>query len=222
MTHPRITVLISGRGSNLAALLAAMHGGTLGGAITQVVANRDEANGLAIARAHGVRTDVVRHGDFVSRDEFDAALAAVVADNDPDLVVLAGFMRVLGPAFLRRFDGRLLNIHPSLLPSYPGLHTHRRALADGVRVHGCTVHLVTASVDMGPIVAQAAVPVLHGDVEAALAARVLAAEHVLLPAAVRWYCTGKLVIDRGRVRVKDEALPPAGTMLVVPAPFAGS
>lgn len=217
MNPPRITVLLSGRGSNLAALLNAMDAGTLGGEVTQVVSNRPDAQGLAIARARGIRTDLVRHGDYASRDAFDNALGEVVAQNVPALIVLAGFMRVLGANFLRRFEHRLLNIHPSLLPAYPGLHTHRRALADGVRVHGCTVHFVTLGVDVGPIVAQAAVPVLSGDDETALAARVLGAEHVLLPSAVHWYCTGRLVIDGGLVRVEDETTAPASAMLVVPA-----
>ena len=216
MGQPRITVLISGRGSNLAALLAAMAAGTLGGTIALVIANRADAAGLAIAAAHGIATRVVEHRAFATRDDFDAALAAAIDASAPDLVVLAGFMRVLGSAFVRRFAGRMINIHPSLLPAYPGLHTHRRALADGVRLHGCTVHFVTPDVDVGPIVGQAAVPVHDGDDEAALAARVLAAEHVLLPAVVRWYCTGRLVIDGSRVRVKEQDAG-SGALLYAPA-----
>jgi len=207
MTTPRITVLISGRGSNLSALLAAMHAGTLGGAITRVVSNRADAAGLAIAASHGVPTRVIEHRAFAQREDFDAALANGIDEDAPDLVVLAGFMRVLGPSFIRRYPGRMLNIHPSLLPSYPGLHTHRRALADGVRIHGCTVHFVTPEVDVGPIVAQAAVPVREGDDEESLAARVLAAEHVLFPKVVRWYCEGRLVIEGSRVHVRIETLP---------------
>lgn len=203
MAKPRITVLISGRGSNLGALLDAMRAGTLGGVVTTVVANRAEAAGLALAAAQGVATRVVPHRDFARRDDFDAALAAAIDETAPDLVVLAGFMRVLGAAFVRRYAGRMINIHPSLLPAYPGLHTHRRALADGVRVHGCTVHFVTPDVDVGPIIGQAAVPVRDDDDEDALAARVLAAEHRLLPAVVRWYCAGAVVVDGQRVRVKD-------------------
>lgn len=202
MADPRITVLVSGRGSNLASLLAAMQAGTLGGRITDVIANRPEAGGLAVATAHDVATHVVAHRDFAARDAFDAALAERIDACRPALVVLAGFMRVLGAPFVRRYEGRMLNIHPSLLPSYPGLHTHRRALADGVRVHGCTVHFVTPDVDVGPIVGQAVVPVHDHDDEATLAARVLAAEHVLLPAVVRWYCEGALAIDGRRVRVR--------------------
>ena len=204
MALPRITVLISGRGSNLAALLAAMDAGTLHGGVATVIANRADAPGLAIASAHGIATRVVDHQGFTSRDAFDAALASAIDAGAPDLIVLAGFMRMLGAAFVRRYTGRMINIHPSLLPLYPGLHTHRRALADGVRVHGCTVHFVTPDVDVGPIIAQAAVPVCDGDDEASLAARVLAAEHVLLPTVVHWYCTGRLVIDGARVHVRDE------------------
>ena len=215
MATPRITVLISGRGSNLGALLAAMRAGTLGGVITTVLANRADAAGLALATTHGVATHVVEHRSFARRDDFDVALAAAIDASRPDLVVLAGFMRVLGAAFVRRYEGRMINIHPSLLPAYPGLHTHRRALADGVRVHGCTVHFVTPDVDVGPIIGQAAVPVHDGDDETVLAARVLTAEHQLLPAAVRWYCAGAVVIDGRRVHVKDMY---AGSVPVLFAP----
>ncbi len=216
MAPPRITVLISGRGSNLAAMLGAMDRGTLGGTVTEVISNRADAAGLTIAAAHGVATRVVDHRAYASREDFDAALAAAVDAGAPDLVVLAGFMRVLGAAFVRHFAGRMINIHPSLLPAYPGLHTHRRALADGVRVHGCTVHFVTPDVDVGPIIAQAAVSVLVDDDEAALAARVLAAEHAVLPAVVRWYCTGRLAVEGSRVRVKDAA-GQGDSMLFAPA-----
>lgn len=204
MALPRIAVLISGRGSNLAALLAAMDAGDLHGVVDAVIANRADAPGLGFASTRGIATRVVDHRSFAARDAFDAALASAIDAGAPDLIVLAGFMRMLGAAFVRRYTGRMINIHPSLLPLYPGLHTHRRALADGVRVHGCTVHFVTPDVDVGPIIAQAAVPVCHGDDEATLAARVLAAEHVLLPTVVRWYCTGRLVIDGPRVHVRDE------------------
>ena len=216
MALPRITVLISGRGSNLAALLAAMDAGALHGVVDTVISTRADAPGLAIASAHGIATRVVDHQSFTSRDAFDATLASAIDAGAPDLIVLAGFMRILGAAFVRRYDGRMINIHPSLLPLYPGLHTHRRALADGVRVHGCTVHFVTPDVDVGPIIAQAAVPVCNGDDEAALAARVLEAEHVLLPTVVRWYCTGRLVIDGARVHVRDEETP-RNAVLIAPA-----
>jgi phosphoribosylglycinamide formyltransferase-1 len=216
MAVPRVTVLTSGRGSNLAALLAAERAGRLGGAITTVIANRAAIPALAIAETHGVAGIVVPYSAYPDRDAFDAALAAAIDASEPDLVVLAGFMRILGAALVGRYEGRMLNIHPSLLPAYPGLHTHRRALADGVRIHGCTVHFVTVALDHGPIVAQGAVPVRDGDDEAMLAARVLAVEHRLLPAAVRAFCTGRLVIAGNRVRVKGELVPAAA--LEVPSP----
>lgn len=201
MSGKTIGVLISGRGSNLAALLTAMRGGTLNGTITGVIADRPDAAGLAIAREHGVATAVVDHREHASSVAFDAALTVALDTAAPDLVVLAGFMRVLGSDIVAHYTGRMINVHPSLLPLYPGLHTHRRALADGVRVHGCTVHFVTPAVDAGPIIAQGAVPVLADDDETVLAARVLAVEHRLLPAVVAWYCAGRLVLDGARVRV---------------------
>ena len=216
MSTPRITVLISGRGSNLAAIVEAMRADALGGSVTHVISNRPDAAGLAIARDAGAHTAIVDHRGYATREEFDAALAAQIDTARPDLIVLAGFMRVLGAAFVQRFQGRLLNIHPSLLPLYPGLHTHRRALADGVRIHGCTVHFVTSTVDVGPIVAQAAVPVAEGDDEASLAVRVLAAEHRLLPAAIRWFCAGRLRLDGRRVYLRDRA-PMDDAVLLVPA-----
>ena len=212
----RITVLVSGRGSNLAALLAAMREGALGGGITRVITNNPDATGPAVARTHGVETTVLDHREFMSREAFDAALALAVDGERPDLVVLAGFMRVLGDSFARRYANRLVNVHPSLLPAYPGLHTHRRALADGARVHGCTVHFVTPEVDAGPIIAQGVVPVLDDDDESSLAARVLAQEHVLLPAAVRWFCEGRLVIAGRRVRVNGVPQTAADAVLRVP------
>ena len=212
----RITVLISGRGSNLAALLDAMRDGALGGTITRVIANVPDAPGLDVARTHGVAATLLDNRDFATREAFDAALADVIDAERPDLVVLAGFMRVLGAPFVRRFADRLLNVHPSLLPLYPGLHTHRRALADGARIHGCTVHFVTPEVDVGPIIAQGAVPVFDDDDEASLAARVLVQEHALLPAAVRWFCEGRLVIAGKQVRVNGEQLSAGTDSLRVP------
>jgi phosphoribosylglycinamide formyltransferase 1 len=203
----RITVLLSGRGSNLAALLDSRQV-EAAGTVTRVISNIPDAGGLDVARAHGVAGTTLDHREFATRDAFDAALAIAIDAEQPDLVVLAGFMRVLGAEFVRRHANRLINVHPSLLPLYPGLHTHRRALADGVRVHGCTVHFVTPEVDVGPIIAQAAVPVHDDDDEASLAARVLVQEHLLLPAAVRWFCEDRLVIEGRRVRVKG--IPEAG------------
>lgn len=193
-----VVVLISGRGSNMAALLDAEIGG---GTIAAVISNRTDARGLALAQGRGIPTGVVSHRDFPTREAFDAALAGAIDRYDPSLVVLAGFMRVLTPAFVERYAGRLINIHPSLLPAFPGLETHRRALESGVKIHGCTVHFVTPALDHGPIIAQAAVPVEEDDDEASLAARVLEAEHRILPQAVRWFCAGRLVIAGGRVRV---------------------
>ena len=212
----RITVLISGRGTNLAALLAAMADGKLGGEITRVIASTPDAPGLAVAREHDVACTALDHRLYATREAFDAALGHAVDAELPDLVVLAGFMRVLGADFVRKYANRLINVHPSLLPLYPGLHTHRRALADGARIHGCTVHFVTPEVDVGPIIAQGAVPVFDDDDEASLAARVLVQEHALLPAAVRWFCEGRLVIAGKQVRVNGEQLSAGTDSLRVP------
>ena len=215
MALSRISVLISGRGSNLAALVHAARRGEIDGSVTHVVSNRPDAAGLAFAREHGIATTTVEHRTYATRDAFDLALADAIDAGEPDVIVLAGFMRVLGSAFVRRYEGRMINIHPSLLPLYPGLHTHRRALADGVRVHGCTVHYVSPDVDRGPIIAQGVVPVVDGDDESSLAARVLAVEHRLLPAAVGWHCAGRIAIDAGRVRV-DVPMGRADDALTVP------
>jgi phosphoribosylglycinamide formyltransferase 1 len=193
-----LVVLISGRGSNMQAIVEAR----LPARIAAVISNRPDAAGLAYAREQRIATDFVDHRGFGSRPEFDQALAAAIDRHEPDLVVLAGFMRVLGDPFVHRYANRMLNIHPSLLPSFPGLHTHRRALEAGVKVHGCTVHFVTPALDHGPIVIQAAVPVFAGDDEEALAARVLAQEHRIYPRAVRWFVEERLVIENGVVRVQ--------------------
>jgi phosphoribosylglycinamide formyltransferase-1 len=170
--------------------------------IAAVICNDPRAKGLATAQQAGVTIAIVDHTKFADRAAFDAALAAEIDRYTPDLVVLAGFMRVLTDAFVMRYSGRMMNIHPSLLPSFPGLHTHRRALEAGVRVHGCTVHFVTPSLDSGPIVIQGAVPVLASDDEDTLAARVLAQEHRVYPQAVRWFCEGRLAVNaRGQVEI---------------------
>jgi phosphoribosylglycinamide formyltransferase-1 len=191
-----VVVLISGRGSNLQAMLDA------GIPVSAVISDRAGAAGLALAARHGVATAVVEHRRFPTREAFDAALAAEIDRRAPKLVVLAGFMRVLTPTFVARYAGRVMNIHPSLLPEFPGLDTHARALAAGAKRHGCTVHFVTAQLDHGPIIAQASVPVLPGDTEETLAARVLEQEHLLYPKAIRWFLDGDLVIEGDRVRVK--------------------
>lgn len=193
-----IVVLISGRGSNMQALIDA------GLPVRAVISNVAGAKGLDVAAARGIATRVVEHRRFPTRDAFDAALASAIDEYRPRLVALAGFMRVLTPGFVERYTGRLLNIHPSLLPALPGLNTHERALEAGLKQHGCTVHFVTADLDHGPIVIQAAVPVREGDTAQTLAARVLRQEHVIYPRAVRWFLDGKLVIEGGKVRVKDE------------------
>jgi phosphoribosylglycinamide formyltransferase-1 len=167
--------------------------------VKAVISNRPDAKGLEWAAAQGIPTRVVDHKGFPSREAFDTALGAAIDAARPDLVLLAGFMRILTPEFIARFPRRILNIHPSLLPAFPGLHTHRRALEAGVKVHGCTVHVVTPSLDSGPIVAQAAVPVLAGDTEDALADRVLQAEHRIYPQAVRWVLEGRVEFLPGDV-----------------------
>lgn len=201
----RIVILISGRGSNMEALVAAQAAGSLPVTIAAVIANRPDAQGLNTARARGFETACVDHRAHASREAFDAALAAAIDAHRPDLVLLAGFMRILTPAFVQRYEGRLMNIHPSLLPAFPGLHTHERALASGCKVHGATVHFVTSELDHGPIVIQSAVPVLPDDDAATLAARVLATEHVIYPRAVAWFAEGRLSMADGLVRVSPLA-----------------
>jgi phosphoribosylglycinamide formyltransferase-1 len=191
-----IVILISGRGSNMQALLDAAL------PVSGVVSNRADAAGLAAAAARGIPTRVVEHRKFTTREAFDAALAAEIERFAPKLVALAGFMRVLTPGFVARYRERLLNIHPSLLPAFPGLDTHARALAAGVKLHGCTVHFVTPQLDHGPIVIQAAVRVRPDDTAAALAARVLRQEHVIYPKAAGWFLDDRLVVSSGVVSVK--------------------
>ena len=191
-----IVALISGRGSNLQALLEA------GLPVKGVVSNRADAKGLEFARSRGIDTRIVEHRAYATREAFEQALAATIDQFAPRLLVLAGFMRVLTAGFVDRYRGRMLNIHPSLLPAFPGLDTHARALAAGVKIHGCSVHFVTAELDHGPIVIQAAVPVLAGDTATTLAARVLRQEHVVYPRAVRWFLEDRLVIESEVVRVK--------------------
>lgn len=195
----KIVILISGRGSNMRALIEA------GLPVAAVISNRADAAGLAYAEARGIETSVVEHAGFVTREGFDARLAEAIDRHAPDLVVLAGFMRILTDAFVHRYAGRMLNIHPSLLPAFPGLRTHARALEAGVQIHGCTVHWVTPTLDSGPIIIQAAVPVRPGDTEDELAARVLRQEHVIYPRAVRWALDGQLSLEGNRVRVRDGA-----------------
>jgi len=193
-----VVVLISGRGSNMQALLDAEV------PVAAVISNVPGAAGLAIAEKRGVPTRVIPHADYASRESFEDALGLAIDGFSPRLVAFAGFMRVLGPGFVERYRDRMLNIHPSLLPAFPGLNTHERALAEGVKLHGCTVHFVTADLDHGPIVAQAAIAVRRDDTAASLARRVLQQEHVVYPRAVRWFLDGKLVVRRGAVSVKGK------------------
>ncbi|MBW8073226.1 MAG: phosphoribosylglycinamide formyltransferase [Ferrovum sp.] len=198
----RVVVLISGRGSNLGALLEAR----LPLQVVAVISHRAEAAGLGLALARGIPTRVIPAGAYAERTDFDRALQQAIDDFAPDLVVLAGFMRILTPEFVAHYQGRLLNIHPSLLPAFPGLHTHRRALAEGVAVHGCTVHFVTSELDHGPIVAQGVVPVWAEDDEASLAARVLHMEHRLFPHVLRGWAENRWVLRAdGQVRWRDDS-----------------
>lgn len=192
-----LVVLISGRGSNLEAIVSA----DLPARIATVISNRADAPGLRFAARSGLSSAVVDDRCFTSREAFDDALARAIDLHKPDLVALAGFMRILSDGFVRRYEGRLVNIHPSLLPAFPGLRTHRRALDEGVKVHGCTSHFVTTQLDRGPIIAQAAIPVRPGDTEVSLAARVLRQEHRIYPLALRWFVEERLVIEGGLVRV---------------------
>ena len=191
----RLVILISGRGSNMQTIVETIVREGLAAQICAVIANREDAAGLAWARERGIEVRAIPHRSYASRESFDQALATEIEAFEPDFVLLAGFMRVLTPGFVARFEGRLINIHPSLLPSLPGLHTHQQALTLGVQWHGCTVHFVTAQLDHGPIVAQGVVPVLAGDDPDALAARLLAVEHRVYAQVVRWLAEGRVSLD---------------------------
>ena len=206
----RIAVLLSGRGSNFQSLLNASAAGLLGGNIDLVISNRPGAGGLNIAHDAGIETALIDHQNYPTREAFDRDLAGVLDSLSPDLVVLAGFMRILTADFVERFAGRLLNIHPSLLPLYAGLNTHQRALDNGDTHAGATVHYVTGELDGGPPVLQARVPIESGDDARTLAARVLAVEHQIYPVAVNWHMTGRLTLIDGTLRKDDVALPATG------------
>jgi phosphoribosylglycinamide formyltransferase-1 len=199
-----IVILISGRGSNMEAIAKACAAEGWNARIAAVVSNRPEAAGLAFAAERGIPVASVDHRSFAAREAFDAELAARVDAFRPDVVALAGFMRILSPAFVERFEGRLVNVHPSLLPAFAGLHTHRRAIEAGCKVSGATIHFVTPVLDHGPIIAQAIVPVQADDTEDTLAARILAEEHRLYPEAVRLFAEGRLAIDGRRVTVRGK------------------
>jgi phosphoribosylglycinamide formyltransferase-1 len=208
----RVAILISGRGSNMAALIEAASHPAYPAEIVLVVSNRPDAGGLVTAHAAGIRTEAIDHRGFgQDRAAHEAAIDATLRTAEPDIVCLAGYMRLMTPFLVDAWSGRMLNIHPSLLPSFSGLDTHARALAGGVKLHGCTVHVVTQEMDAGPILAQAAVPVLPGDTEAILAARVLHQEHKIYPAALAAFATGLAV-----------ASPPEAAVLVNPLPWQGT
>lgn len=206
----RLVVLISGSGSNLQALIDARAAGRLSADIACVFSNRADAGGLARAAAAGIATEVLSHRDYPSREAFDEELRRRIDAHAPDLVVLAGFMRILSTGFVRHFHGRLLNIHPSLLPNYPGLDTHRRAIEAGDAAAGATVHFVTEELDGGPPVVQAQVPVLTGDTPATLAERVLEQEHRIYPLAVEWFASGRLRLRDHHACLDGVPLPPTG------------
>jgi phosphoribosylglycinamide formyltransferase-1 len=213
-TEPRrVVVLVSGSGTNLQALIDAQQHDELGGEIVAVISNQPEAMGLQRARDAGIDAVVLPHREYDSRDAFDGALIKVIERHEPDLVVLAGFMRILTPRFVQRFLGRLINIHPSLLPAYQGLHTHARALADGVKEHGCSVHFVTEELDGGPTIIQAVVNVSAQDNEDSLKARVLAREHLIFPIAVRWLLEGRVKLEGDLATIDGTALPDTGMRL---------
>ncbi len=214
--RPLLVILISGRGANLRSIVAARADGSLECDIAGVISNRPDAAGLAWAAGQGIATTAVDHRAFGERAAFDVALAQAVQGLVPagcrPWVVLAGFMRILGEGFISRHDARIVNIHPSLLPAYPGLHTHRQALADGALLHGATVHLVTSRLDHGPIVAQAVVPVLGGDDEGRLAERVMSMEHLLYPLALQWLVASRTRVEGGRILL--DGIDAAGTRVL--------
>jgi len=213
-----VVVLLSGSGSNLQALIDDLHGGADAQAhsparICAVISNRSDAYGLERAKAAGIATHVLDHTSFTDREQFDTALMALIDSCQPQLVLLAGFMRILSGAFVRHYEGRLLNIHPSLLPKYKGLHTHQRALDAGDLHHGCTVHFVTEELDGGPLVVQAVVPVRSDDTTQTLANRVHAQEHQIYPLAVRWFATGDLQLTREGAMLHQQLLPATGHLI---------
>ena len=205
-----IVVLISGRGSNREVLLEASDRGLIAGNIVCVISNRPNAQGIVTARQRGIATAVIDHQDFDTREAFDAALAQEVAAVDPDVVVLAGFMRILTPIFIDRFLGKLVNIHPSLLPKYTGLNTHQRAIDAGDAEAGATVHYVTNELDGGPAILQACVPITDDDTADTLASKVLAVEHLIFPEAVNWHLQGRVIHADDGAYLDGELLPPSG------------
>jgi phosphoribosylglycinamide formyltransferase-1 len=216
MAKLKVGILISGRGSNMAALIRAAQAADYPAEIACVVSNREDAGGLVAARKAGVPTTVISHRGYPDRETFDRHVSAAFEKHGVGLVALAGFMRIQSAWFPEHWAGRQINIHPSLLPAFPGLHVQRQALDAGVRLSGCTVHFVTPTLDSGPIIAQAAVPVLSGDTEETLSARILRQEHRLYPLVVRWFAEGRIAVAEGRVAVRD--IPPGATLLFSPEP----
>lgn len=214
MAKLRVGILISGRGSNMAALIRAAEAADYPAEIACVVSNKADAPGLALAAAAGVPTAAISHRDHPDREAFDRAVSAELERHGVGFVVLAGFMRIFSPWFPTHWAGRLINIHPSLLPAFKGMHVQRQALDAGVRLSGCTAHLVTPDLDSGPIIAQAAVPVLADDTEETLSARILRQEHRLYPLVVRWFAEGRIAVDGEKVAVNG--IPPAATLLFSP------
>ena len=216
MAKLKVGVLISGRGSNMAALIQAAQARDYPAEIACVISNRADAAGLETARKAGISTEVISHRDYPDRETFDRDVSAALERHRVELVALAGFMRIQSPWFPEHWAGRQINIHPSLLPAFPGLHVQRQALNAGVRLSGCTVHFVTPDLDAGPIIAQAAVPVLAGDTEETLSARILRQEHRLYPLVLRWFAEGRVAVADGRVTVRDVS--PGATLLFSPEP----
>lgn len=206
----RILVLISGNGSNLQTILDSCAGGKIAGEVVGVISNKADAYGLVRAKEAGVATAILAQQQFASRGEYDAALLALMADYQPDLVVLAGFMRILSADLVRHFAGRMINIHPSLLPKYQGLHTHQRAIEAGDDEHGASVHFVTEELDGGPVILQARVPIFEGDGADEVAARVQVQEHSIYPLVVQWFCEGRLQMRAGAALLDGKLLGPAG------------
>lgn len=200
----RVAILISGRGSNMMSLVEAARAPDFPAEIAAVISNRPDAAGLTWAKAQGIMTQCIDHQTFKTREAFEAELDSALVATDPDIIALAGFMRLMTPGFVARWQDRMINIHPSLLPNFKGLHTHEQAISAGVKIAGCTVHFVRAEMDAGPILAQAAVPVLSGDTPATLGARVLTAEHKLYPAALRLFASGLVRVDGDKVAILED------------------
>jgi phosphoribosylglycinamide formyltransferase-1 len=208
--RPRLVVLLSGSGSNFQAFIDATKSGALNADIVAVISNKSGVMGLERGKNAGIASELVNHNEFIDRESFDKALAERIESYNPDLVILAGFMRILTPGFVHRFAGRIMNIHPSLLPKYPGLHTHRRAIEAGDPTAGATVHFVTSELDGGPAIIQAKVPILPDDSEETLANRVLIQEHKIYPLAAQWFCEGRLSFHDGKPLLNDKKLPDSG------------